>query len=340
MLQNLGVIEQFPGDTVLVLAGDHVYEMDYLPFVAAHRRRHADVTIAVCRVPLSDASRMGILALDQFERVVEWEEKPRTPKSDLASMGIYVFSKRALRDWLDEARPDFGANVIPAMIEGGARVYSYRFHGYWQDVGTVQSYWEANLSLLDDTPELDLYNRKWVVHTRSEERGPAKIGATAQVRRSLVSHGCVINGLVDHSVLSPGVEVCAGAVVRNSIVLFDSVIRPSAVIDRAIIDEDVVVGRGAIVGEGADFDVVNRDVPDYLNNGVTLVGECAVIPGGARIGRNVIIGEATRAADFPSRVIASGSTIERADEQERLARFKGAERHISVRAVARGRGYF
>jgi glucose-1-phosphate adenylyltransferase len=311
VLQNLNVIGQASGDAVLVLAGDHIYKMDYQPFVAAHRRHRADVTIAVRRVPLSDATRMGILAMDDTGRIVEWHEKPRQPKSDLASMGVYVFSKRALHQWLSDTRVDFGHDVIPAMIEGGARVYGYRFDGYWQDVGTVQSYWEANLALLSDAPELDLYDREWVIHTRSEERAPAKIGATAQVHRSLISHGCVINGSVVNSVLSPGVVVDVGAVVRDSIVLFDSVVRPGAVVDRAILDKEVAVGPGAIVGEGTDYDEVNRREPGRLNTGITVVGKRAVIPRGVRIGRNVLIGEGVRATDFPSRVVRSGSTVER-----------------------------
>ncbi len=315
VLQNFNVIEQAPGDTVLVLAGDHIYKMDYQPFVAAHRRHRADVTIAVRHVPLSDATRMGILALDDNDRIVEFQEKPRQPKSDLASMGVYVFSKRALHQWISDTRTDFGHNVIPAMIEGGARVFGYRFDGYWQDVGTVQSYWEANLALLSDAPELDLYDREWVIHTRSEERAPAKIGATAQVHRSLISHGCVINGSVVNSVLSPGVVVDVGAVVRDSIILFDSVIRSGAVVDRAILDKEVAVGPGAIVGEGTDHDVANRREPGRLNTGITVVGKQAVIPRGVRIGRNVLIGEGVRAADFLTRVIKSGSTIERPRER-------------------------
>jgi glucose-1-phosphate adenylyltransferase len=311
VLQNINVIEQAPGDTVLVLAGDHIYKMDYQPFVAAHRRHRADVTIAVRRVPLLDATRMGILALDDNDRIVEWQEKPRQPKSDLASMGVYVFSKKALRQWLIEPRADFGHDVIPAMIEGGARVYGYRFDGYWQDVGTIQSYWEANLALLSDAPELDLYDREWIIHTRSEERAPAKIGTTAQVHRSLISHGCVINGSVVNSVLSPGVVVDVGASVRDSIILFDSVIRTGAVVDRAILDKEVAVGPGAIVGEGADFDVVNRREPGRLNTGITVVGKQAVIPRGVRLGRNVLVGEGVRAADFQSRIVKSGSTVER-----------------------------
>ena len=224
VLQNFNVIER-DGDTVLVLAGDHIYKMDYQPFLAAHRRKRADVTIAVRRVPLAEASRMGVLALDDQDKVVEWQEKPKQPKSDLASMGVYVFSKRALQRWLTDKNRDFGRDVIPAMLAGGARVYGYRFDGYWQDVGTIQSFWEANMALLDDNPELDLYDREWLIHTRSEERAPAKVGPTAQVHRSLISHGCVINGTVVNSVLSPGVRVDVGAVVRDSIVMFDTVIR-------------------------------------------------------------------------------------------------------------------
>ena len=150
--------------------------MDYQPFLAAHRRKRADVTIAVRRVPIAEATRMGVLALDDQDQVVEWQEKPKQPKSDLASMGVYVFSKRALERWLSEDRRDFGGDVIPAMLAGGARVFGYRFEGYWQDVGTIQSYWEANMALLDDNPELDLYDQEWLIHTRSEERAPAKVG--------------------------------------------------------------------------------------------------------------------------------------------------------------------
>jgi glucose-1-phosphate adenylyltransferase len=201
------------------------------------------------------------------------------------------------------------------MIEGGARVYGYRFDGYWQDVGTVQSYWDANLALLADAPELDLYDREWIIHTRSEERAPAKIGATAQVHRSLISHGCVINGSVVNSVLSPGVVVDVGASVRDSIILFDSVVRTGAVVDRAILDKEVAVGPGAIVGDGMDFEVANRREPGRLNTGITVVGKRAVIPRGVRIGRNVLIGEGARAADFVSRIVKSGSTVERPKEK-------------------------
>src|SRR2546422_6974902 len=287
VLQNLNVIDHDPADTILVLAGDHIYKMDYQPFVAAHRAKRADVTIAVRRVPLADASRMGILAMDEAGRVVDWQEKPKQPKSDLASMGVYVFSKRALRRWLSEDLTDFRANVIPAMLDGGARVFGYRFSGYWQDVGTIQSYWEANMALVEDRPELDLNDTDWVIHTRSEERAPAKVGATAQIHRSLISHGCVIDGTVVNSVLSPGVRVDVGAVVRDSIVMFDSIIRSGAVVDPAILHQEVVIGQGAIVGDGPDFETPNRNEPSRLFTGITVVGKRSVIPRAVRIGRNV-----------------------------------------------------
>jgi glucose-1-phosphate adenylyltransferase len=310
VLRNISMIENSAADTILVLAGDHIYKMDYQPFVQAHRRRRADVTIAVRRVPLVDATRMGVLALDDGDRVVEWQEKPKLPKSDLASMGVYVFSKKALRRWLDEERTDFGSHVIPAMIDGGARVFGYHFDGYWQDVGTIQSYWEANMALLADDPELDLYDKEWLIHTRSEERAPAKIGATAQVHRSLISHGCIIDGTVVNSVLSPGVRIAVGAVVRDSIVMFDSVIRSGAVIDRAILDKEVVVGQGAMVGDGPLDGAPNKAEPGRLNTGITVVGKQSIIPRGARIGRNVRIGGGVRTTDFKSRVVRTGESVD------------------------------
>ncbi len=309
VFQNIRAVEQAPGDCVLVLAGDHVYKMDYQPFVNLHRRRRADVTIAVRRVPMAEAPRMGILAVDEHGRVTEWQEKPKQPKSDLASMGIYVFSKRALREWLSESRPDFGGDVIPAMLEGGARVYAYRFDGYWQDVGTIGSYWATNLELLEESPALDMYDREWLIHTRSEERAPAKIGRTAMVVRSLVSHGCVVDGTVVNSVLSPGVRVEQGAVVRDSIVMFDSVIRTGAIVDQSILDKEVVVGAGAIVGEGPIPAPANKKEPNALTTGITVVGKRAVVPRSHRIGRNVRIDPDVKASDYASRVVAAGETV-------------------------------
>ncbi len=309
-----------------MLAGDHIYKMDYQPFVNFHRSRRADVTIAVRRVPLAEASRMGILAVDEHNRVTEWQEKPKQPTSDLASMGVYVFKTSAFHRWLSDARPDFGGDVIPAMLEGGARVYGYRFDGYWQDVGTIQSYWEANLALLDEIPELDLYDRDWLIHTRSEERAPAKIGKSAQVHRSMVSHGCVIEGSVVNSVLSPGVRVDQGAIVRDSIVMFDSVIRSGAVVDRSILDKEITIGSGAIVGDGPDLSIPNRQDPTALTTGITIVGKGSIVPRGTRIGRNVRIDPGVRTTDFTSRTVPSGSVVER---REGTARAKGRIRAAS-----------
>ena len=200
--------------------------------------------------------------------------------------------------------------MIPAMLDGGARVFGYRYTGYWQDVGTIQSYWETNMALLEDRPELDLYDAEWVIHTRSEERAPAKVGATAQIHRSLISHGCVIDGTVVNSVLSPGVRVDVGAVVRDSIVMFDSVIRAGAVVDRAILDKEVVVGQGAIIGEGPYDGAPNRQEPARLNTGITVVGKQAIVPRGARLGRNVKIGEGVRTSDFKTRIVRTGSSVD------------------------------
>ena len=320
VLQNIGTIRESAADPVLVLAGDHIYKMDYGPFIQQHKRKRADVTIAVQQVPLGEAHRFGILALDDNDQVVEWQEKPKQPRSDLASLGIYVFSRRALLTWLADDRPDFGANVIPAMLDGGARVFGHRFEGYWQDVGTVDSYWRAQMELLDDHPQLDLHDRSWVIHTRSEERAPARIGPTASVHRSLVSHGCIIAGTVEHSILSPGVRVDPGAIVRDSVVMFDCHIRAGAVVDRAILDKYVSVGPNAVVGMGDDFTTPNKAEPTRLNTGITLVGKRAAIPAGARIGRNVRIGEDVRSADFSSRTVRSGGSVMHREDRGEVRR--------------------
>jgi glucose-1-phosphate adenylyltransferase len=269
------------------------------------------VTVAVQRQPLGEASRFGIVAVGEDGRVTEWQEKPKQPKSDLASLGIYVFSKKALLAWLDESRTDFGRDVIPAMIDGGARVFGYQFGGYWQDVGTVEGYWRAHMDLLEEHPGLDMYDNSWLIHTRSEERSPARIGPTANVHRSLISHGCQVWGTVERSVLSPGVRVDPGAVVRDSIVMFDTVIRAGAVVDRAIVDKNVSIGPNAIVGMGTDFDTPNRQEPTRLTSGITVVGKRATIPAGVRIGRNVKINEGVRPSDFGGRrMVPSGGTVE------------------------------
>jgi glucose-1-phosphate adenylyltransferase len=308
---NLHDIDEEGAELVLVLGGDHVYKMDYRPMIAAHREANADVTVAVRTVPLAEATRMGICELDAERRIVDWEEKPAEPKSDLASMGVYVFSRSALDRWLTESDHDFGRDVIPAMLAGGARLFGHRFDGYWRDVGTIEAYWAANLDLVGLVPPLDLFDTSWLIHTRSEERAPAKLGPWAVARHSLISHGCIVNGTVVNSVLSPGVKVYDGAVVQDSVILLDTEIGPGAIIDTAVIDKYVTVGAGAVVGDGEDRSTPNADEPELLVSGITVVGERARIPPGTRIGRNCLVAPSVTEADFPGPIVPSGSSVRR-----------------------------
>ena len=230
-------------------------------------------------------------------RVTEFVEKPADPPSNLVSMGVYVFSWPLLRDLLSADRPDFGRDILPWMVAADRGVYAYEFGGYWQDVGTVESYWATNLDLLGDDPGIELNDLGWLIYTKSEERPPARIGPSASVSRSMISHGCVIDGLVEHSVLSPGVRVAAGAEVRDSIVLFDAVIEEGAVLDRAIVDKEAHVGRRARVGVGDDL-TPNRAEPERLTAGITLVGKRARIPRDVEIGRNARIDPGVIERDF------------------------------------------
>ncbi len=309
VLQNLDFIQDRDPELVLVLAGDHIYKMDYRPFVALHRATGAEVTCAVRTVPMEEAHRFGILEVDTDSRVTRFIEKPANPPSNLVSMGVYVFSWPALRELLSTERVDFGRDVLPWMVHTGRRVYAYEFDGYWADVGTVESYWRTNLELIGDRPAIDLYERSWLIYTRSEERAPARIASTANVTASMVSHGCIVEGNVEHSVLSPGVRVAAGATVRDSIVMFDTEIGPGAVLDRAIVDKDCWIGSGATVGSGDDLRP-NRNEPERLFSGISLVGKRARIPARVTIGRNCRIDPGVVERDFGRRrVIRSGETV-------------------------------
>jgi glucose-1-phosphate adenylyltransferase len=314
--QNLSFIMDSRADYVLVLAGDHIYRMDYAPMIDFHVRHGADVTLGAVVVPIEEGHRFGILETDASGRVISFEEKPPQPKGTLGSMGIYVFGRDVLARVLSEdahmeeaSQHDFGRNIIPGMLARGERVYAYPFTGYWQDVGTVQSYWEAHMGLLDETPAFDLYDPSWVIHTRSEERPPAHLYADSKVTRSLVSHGCVIKGTVERSVLSPGVVVEEGAVVRDSILLFDTVVRAGSVIDRAILDKEVTVGKNCRIGHGDDT-TPNKQEPERLNTGITLVGKRSTLPDNLTVGRNCKIGTDLRPQDFPADTLASGETVE------------------------------
>ena len=297
-----------------MLSGDHIYKMNYERILDFHAQKGADLTVAVMEVPWDEARRYGTLILDDNRQVIDFEEKPKMPRSNLVSMGVYVFNKDVLSQRLREdavraTSHDFGRDVVPAMV-GTDRVFGYSFQGYWRDVGTIKSYWEANMDLLMDLPEMDLYERDLAVHTKPEDRPPVKTGYNAKIIKSLVCDGCIINGLVIHSVLSPGVYVEEGAVVRDSIIMNDTRIERDAVVNKAIVDKNVFVGPGAHVGFGDDFSP-NKRYPQCLIDGITVVGKSARIPAGQRIGRNCIIGSNIDENDFRSDLVASGLVVQK-----------------------------
>jgi glucose-1-phosphate adenylyltransferase len=312
--QNLNFIRERRADLVVVLSGDHIYKMDYGELIATHLRNQADLTVAVMEVPLEETDRFGIMTTDADGRIIEFTEKPKArDKGNLASMGIYVFRADALYTRLAEgnaerARIDFGKDVIPAMVAED-RVFAHHFSGYWVDVGTIQSYWETSMQLLDPQLDFKLYDPEWLIRTRSEERPPAKVGPQSRVTGSILCNGCTIRGTVERSVLSPGVYVSPGAIVRDSVVMNDAWIGPGAVLDRVIVDKQVVIGAGVRLGHGDDLHEVNRQQPDKLTTGVTVVGKSAHIPAGITVGRNVVINADRDEADFPAGDVPSGATI-------------------------------
>ena len=310
--QNLFFVEESRADEVLVLAGDHIYAMTYDEMIAFHRDNDADVTVPVYEVPLEDANRFGILELDAKGQVTHFWEKPENPPGTLASTGIYLFKKDVLIDQLqaDAARQtshDFGRDILPEMI-GKHRVFGYPLAGYWRDVGTVEAYWQANMDLLIDLPELNLYDPNTVVRTRESRYPPAKFGPRAHVGRSLLNVGDIVNGHVEHSVISPGVYVEEGAVVRDSVIFDGCVIERGAVIERCVLDKEVFVGANAVIGPHGD-NSPNAERPELLNTGITIVGKRARIPAGMQIGRNCVIGPGVRTDEYSSLVVPSGSTI-------------------------------
>ena len=309
--RNLDFVHHYRPDAVLILAGDHVYKMDYDVLVTFHRDHGADLTIATVRVAPEDAPRFGILETNEEYKVLGFEEKPARPRGHLASMGIYVFNGDVLREALeaDHARAaschDFGGDIIPQMM-GAYRIYAFPYRGYWVDVGTIEAYWQAHMDLLADNPRLDLLDRDWVVHTRSEERPPVNIRSEATVAQSLITDGCVIEGTVVHSVLSPGVVVRPGAVVRHSVVMTDAVIEENAVVDHAILDKRVRVGKDAGIGWGDDW---TPSVQAGLHSGLTVVGKNTPIPARMRIGHNCAIAADLDKDAFEEDWIPSGATV-------------------------------
>lgn len=314
--QNLDFVLHYRPRWTLVLSGDHIYKMDYNPLLRYHEETEADLTVCAIRVPMSEASRFGVLSISQEEpgRVSRFQEKPRHPESNLASMGVYVFNTQTMAEWLEKdavdlnSTHDFGKDILPQMVDQGYRVFCYPFDEYWVDVGTVQAYWEAHMDLLEENPLLDLLDREWIVHTRSEERPPVNIHTGASIGHSLLSDGCVIEGAVEYSVLSPGVRIGPGAIVRSSILMTDAVVDELAVIDRAIIDKNVHIGARSQVGYGEELRIPNETEP-RLNTGITLIGKNTIIPGGMTIGRNCIIASDLPARVFEHPVLQSGKTV-------------------------------
>ena len=310
--RNLDFIRNQAVDDLLILAGDHIYLMDYRPLLARHRERGASVTVATRVVSPHEAFRFGMAGVDEEQRLVAFEEKPRRSPRSLASMGIYACRAEALADVLarNEDLNDFGRDVIPYLLAAKAEIHTYEFPGYWSDAGTVQSYWEANMALIADEPALNLHNRQWVVRTRSEERAPVKIGSQAEISNNLLSNGCLIEGAVSRSVLSPGVVVEAGARIANSVVLRNVHVAAGAQIDRCIIDDNAVIEADAQLGCGENG-VSNQEMPNVLNTGLTLIGRDARVPTGMQVGRNVHIHAYAQPADFVPAPVPHGAVVGR-----------------------------
>ena len=311
--QNLYIIAESSAREVLILSADHIYLTSYRNLVSYHRAQGADATMAVYSVPVQDAHRFGVLHLDDHGRVVDFHEKPAEPQSTWVSMGVYCFNREVLVDVLQadaeniDSTHDFGRDIIPRIFRD-YRVFGYQYHDYWRDVGTIDAFWDANMDLLAEHPELDLDDTQVRLRTAGATRSPARVGEHATIRRSLISPGARVEGTVVNSVLSPGVHVMKDAVVQNSIIFHDAVVGSGAVVDRMILDKEVSVGRGARVGYGDDM-TPNHLRPDIVSAGVSIVGKRAIIPPGIAIGRNVVIGPGAHEEVVEKGEVASGETV-------------------------------
>lgn len=277
--QNIQYIDRYSPEYVVVLSGDHIYKMDYSKMIAFHKEKEADCTIAVIEVPLDEASRFGIMNTNDDGSIYEFDEKPKVPKSNKASMGIYVFTWSKLRKYLekDEDNPkssnDFGKDVLPAMLKAGEKMFAYQFEGYWKDVGTIDSLWESNMDLLNPKVPLDLSEENWKIYSRNPVMPPHYIANSAKVQNSLVAEGCNVYGEIDFAVLFSGVYIAPGAVVKDSIIMPGTRIEENAIVQYAIVSEDCVIGKGAVVGARPE-DIENKD-----EWGVAVVGDgCKIAP--------------------------------------------------------------
>ena len=311
--QNIGYIDANDPEYVIILSGDHIYKMDYSKMLDFHKKNKCDVTIAVLEVSLEEASRFGIMNADENDKIYEFEEKPEHPKSNLASMGIYIFTWDELRKALIEDSgvhrdSDFGKHIIPAMLGRGKSLYAYRFKDYWKDVGTIESYWAANMELIKALPEFNLYEDFWKIYTNSEHQPPLYTSADASVIRSLISEGCEIYGTVENSVISTGVVIEEGAVVKGSIIMADCVVKKGAVIDRCIIDEHTIIGENVKMGTGEN--VPNEAKPKIYNTGITVIGSDSEITDNVEIGKNCVVFGKSTADMYKNGKLESGQTID------------------------------
>lgn len=315
--QNLEYMEYYNPDYVLILGGDHIYKMDYEVMLKFHKANKADVTLATIPVPMEEASRFGVVITDENRRIEEFEEKPAKPRSNLASMGIYIFSWPVLRDALiklkDQPSCDFGKHIIPYCHERGDRIFAYEYNGYWKDVGTLGSYWESNMELIDLVPEFNLYEEFWKIYTKSDKIPPQFISSNAVIDKAIIGEESEIYGEVHNSVIGSGVTIDEGAIVRNSIIMNNAVIGERTIVDKSIIAENVVVGNDCVLGIGDD--IPNKLRPDVYSFGLVTIGENSYIPGGVKIGKNTAISGKTEPSEYPNGILESGETINKAGDR-------------------------
>lgn len=316
--QNLRYMEQYNPDYVLILGGDHIYKMDYEVMLDFHKANNADVTLATIPVPLEEASRFGVVITDENKKIQEFEEKPEHPRSNLASMGIYIFSWPVLREALlklkDQPACDFGKHIIPYCHEQGKRIFAYEYNGYWKDVGTLGSYWESNMELIDLIPVFNLYEEFWKIYTKSDRIPPQYIAKDAIVDKAIIGEGCEIYGEVHNSVIGCGVTIEAGAVVRDSIIMSSTTIGAGTTVDKSIIAEGVTVGKNCELGIGEEKE--NKVKPSVYAFGLVTIGEDSVIPDGVKIGKNTAISGVTEPADYPNGLLDGGGTLIKVGDRE------------------------
>lgn len=316
IFQNMEFMESYNPEYVLILSGDHIYKMDYEVMLDYHKANNADVTLAVMPVPIEEASRFGVVIADEEKRIQEFQEKPEHPKSNLASMGIYIFSWPVLRDALiklkDQQNCDFGKHIIPYCHEKGDRVFAYEYNDYWKDVGTLQSYWEANMELIDIVPEFNLYDEIWKIYTKSEALPPQYISAGAKIHRSILGEGCEVYGEVNNSVVSPNVTVEEGAEVHDSIIMQGATVKKGAKLYKTIVAEGAVIGENCTIGVG-DYAESKLSTKIY-NCDLAIIGEYSEIPAGVTIGKNTAIVGKTEASDYKDGRLESGDYIIKAGE--------------------------